>query len=245
MDQQLRQLIQEVLACQNGSSEQRQAMNRLLNLIPQLPRIYKHLDTNINYPEVFNQALMGISLDKGGVSDIPLRNFIQKRNLDINNTHQEIIVHFVRWFNKILNFKIIDAYRSLKNKPLSLDNSLSDENNGTYLDLVESETFTNIDDIIKKEQEQRIQRIGQNMWRYIEEDPEGKLQNCHPRNYPNANCQELARRLYLKEPPDKLASIAREINVSYQTLNSHFKRNCLEFFREIGKNLGYIQEQSK
>jgi hypothetical protein len=242
MDEQLRQLIQEVLSCENGTSEQRQAMNSLLRLIPQLPGIYRHPDQRINYQEAFNEALAGISLDKKIVSDRHLRNFVQKRNLDINNPNPKIVGDFVKWFNKILKFKIYDIYRRLKIQPLSLNVSLPNENGETYIDRVRAETFGGIDEVIKQEQEQTTQRIGQNLWQYIEEDPEGILRSCHPKNHPNANCQEIAKRLQLKEPPDKVSDISREFNVNYQTLDSHWKRKCLPLLREIATNLGYQKE---
>ncbi len=247
MNEQLRQRIEEVLTYQNGSPEQNQAMNGLLTLIPQLPGIYHSADQRINYQEAFNDALEAISLDKvkisdqekAKISDRHLRKFVQKRNLDINDASLEIIRDFVTWFNKILKFKIIDLYRRFKIQPLSLDVPLPSENGETYIGTVPTEKPTGIDVLIKQE----TQQIGQRLWQYIEEDPEGELQSCHPREHPNANCQELAKRLQLKDPPDKLSDIAKEFNVNYQALNSHWKRRCLPLLREIAKNFGYQQDQ--
>ena len=74
---------------------------------------------------------------------------------------------------------------------------------------------------------------------YVEQDPENRLTNCYPRQAPHCHCQCLGVRLLLQEPPDRLSTLAREFNINYQTLSSHWKRKCLPLLREIA--LGYIE----
>jgi hypothetical protein len=46
----------------------------------------------------------------------------------------------------------------------------------------------------------------------------------------------------LKEPPDKFKDLAKELNVKYTTLNSHWDRKCEPSLQEIARTLGYEQE---
>ena len=89
-------------------------------------------------------------------------------------------------------------------KSLRVQNNL----NPNYLSQFTDQTLTGLDKLIDQEQEETTQHIGRNVWQYIEEDAEEILRNCHPSNHPEANCQELAKRLLLKNLRDKLADNA-------------------------------------
>jgi hypothetical protein len=244
-DEEFAQLIREVLQNPDGSSQQQQAMERLLGQIPNLTGIYTHNDSVIDYLEALNRALIAVSIYQDNISNYNLHRFLQRFRLDIDNENPEVIrQNFVRWFNRILKNKIIDMYRQLPSQPLSLDTPINEQEGETnYLTQVPEQTLTGLDNLIVQEQKKTTQSIGRNLWQYIEEDPERKLQNCHPRNHPKANCQELAKRSLLKDPPDSLTGIATELNVNYQTLNSHNKRHCYPLLREIARRFGYQQEQ--
>ncbi len=64
--------------------------------------------------------------------------------------------------------------------------------------------------------------------------------NRPSQNYPQCTCGEIAKRHILKQPPDKIAKIARDLELNYQTVNSHWRRNCKPLLAEIWKqfNLG-------
>jgi hypothetical protein len=96
--------------------------------------------------------------------------------------------------------------------------------------------------MIESAQKETTQRIGLQLELYIEQDPEGKLKNSYPRSYPECNCQFLSKRRVLKEPPDKFKDLAKELNVKYTTLNSHWDRKCEPSLQEIARTLGYEQE---
>ncbi len=80
---------------------------------------------------------------------------------------------------------------------------------------------------------------------YVEQDPDKKLRNCHPRNYPECNCQMLSQRLIFKGSPDKLVNIAEEFAISYKTLHSHWVRKAIPLLQEILIELGYRPNHSR
>jgi hypothetical protein len=249
-DEKLLKFIKEVLDCVDGSSEQQKAMQQLLRLIPNLKGIYKHSDPIIDYQTAFNMSLESISMEKLAenqkiISGKYLRRFINKFQVNIDVVKvDDIRKRFVTSFNRIIKNKIFDTYRQLKSQPISLDVPISEEKSTTILlDIITNEeTLTGVDLIIAAELQESRDNIGKEIWKYIEEDPDNKLKNCHPREYINANCQELAIRLLLKNPPDKLTNISKDLGINHQTLNAHWKRRCLPLLQEIGKNFGYEQE---
>jgi AcrR family transcriptional regulator len=240
IDEELTQLIREVLQYPDGSSQQEQAMERLLRLIPHLEGIDTGHEPGIDYLSAFNLALQGISIRKQNISSYHLQRFLTSFNLDIDNENSEIIrQNFVKRFNRILKNKKKDISRDLKRQPLSLDKPIDgQESETTHLSNISDKTLSGLDNLISKEEEEQIRRIGQRLWQYIEEDPEEILRNCHPRKRPNANCQQLARRFLLKEKPNKI-DIARELDINPQTLYSHWNRKCLPHLREIAIKFGY------
>ncbi|MDJ0532098.1 MAG: hypothetical protein QNJ70_06315 [Xenococcaceae cyanobacterium MO_207.B15] len=72
-------------------------------------------------------------------------------------------------------------------------------------------------------------RLGQAIADSIQQDFHKKLTKTYPRKYPRCNCQCLAIRLLLQQPPQKISEIARELNINNQTLYSHWKQKCFRF----------------
>ncbi len=64
--------------------------------------------------------------------------------------------------------------------------------------------------------------------------------NRPSRNYPQCTCLEIAKGHILKQPPDTIAQIATDLGMNYQTVHSHWRRNCKPLLAEIWKqfNLG-------
>ncbi|MDZ8064383.1 MAG: hypothetical protein RMY64_01915 [Nostoc sp. DedQUE08] len=89
--------------------------------------------------------------------------------------------------------------------------------------------------------QQSQQRLVDNLAVYIEQDPDKQLQNCYPRKHPECNCQVLSQRLLFifKNPPDTLADIARESQINYQTLVSHWKLKAIPLLQNVAIQLGY------
>jgi len=240
MDEELCQLMREVLRHGDGSTEQRQAIELLLKLIPRLQGIYRV--SRGDYPDALNRALEGISVFRGNVCGHGIRQFVNKYHLDLENDEPAVVRQcFVRRFNRIIRIKIAEIYNE-KEDVLSLNVTIGDGDTT----LVDKQSDPNTGDVIDKriEEEDRTetQRFYRELRRYLEKDPENKLRQCHPRGYPQSNCQELVKRRLLKKPPDKWEDIAQELKTPYGTVTSHWHRRCKPLLREIALELGYKPE---
>ncbi|MBD2535235.1 helix-turn-helix domain-containing protein [Nostoc flagelliforme FACHB-838] len=227
MDEQLKKLIDNVCCYPDPSPERQKALNRLLMLIQQLPGIYKsgHQD----YLEALNQTWEWVSRK---ICEFEARSPSFQQSL-------------VTWINGYLKWRIKDLYIADSNYTISLDR-LTRNNEGdetTLLNILpdrqsESISLDLLDIKIAQIQEVERQCLGQRIWQYIEQDQEGKLKASHPRKNPECHCHLLTMRLLLQQPPHKIADIARELNISNQTLYSHWKKNCLPLLKDIGMNFG-------
>ena len=202
-------------------------MHRLLLEIQQLPGLAK--SSHQNYPEILNRTLEKVS---NNISEFqPYYNSVAKS--------------LVKWVNAYLRLRMKDLYSPDKDAPLSLDAPIaSDFGEITLLDKLPNSTLSGLDGLIEMSQRETTQRIGLELELYIEQDPEGKLKNSYSGSSVGCNCQFLSQRRVLKEPPDKIADIARELSIPYTTVNSHWKRKCEPILQKIAADLGYKQEQS-
>ncbi|KOP24288.1 hypothetical protein AMR41_21390 [Hapalosiphon sp. MRB220] len=227
LEQQLIGLITQIRQHVPKSLQWRLAMNRLLLEIQQFPGLRK--SSHPDYPEALNLTFKWIS---NNISEF-------EPNSD------SVAESLVRWVNSYLRWRIQDLYSPDKNAPLSLDAPIaSDFGEITLLDKLPNSTLSGLDALIENSQRENNQRIGLQLEHYIEQDPEEKLKNSYPRSCVECNCQLLSQRLILKEPPDKVAEIARELSLPYTTVNSHWKRKCEPMLQKIAEDLGYKQEQS-
>jgi hypothetical protein len=225
LDRRLSALIAEIRQNPANSRKWRTAMHKLLWEIQQLPGLKK--SSHPNYPEALNLTLEWVSreIDK-----------FQPRQSSVSES-------LVKWINGYLGWRIKDLYSPDKDAPISLDAPIAvDAGETTRLELLSDFTLGGLDGMIASVQKETTLRIGIELERYIEQDPEGKLKNSYPRSYPECNCQFLSLRRVLKEPPDKFQDLAEELNVKYTTLNSHWKRKCEPSLQEIARTLGYEQE---
>jgi hypothetical protein len=225
LDRRLSALIAEIRQNPANSRKGRTAMNKLLLQIQQLPGL-KKLD-HPNYPAALNLTLEWVSRE--------IANF-EPRQSSVSKS-------LVNWINGTLRWRIKDLYSPDQVAPISLDAPLAvDAGETTRLELLPDFTLSGLDGMIENAQKETTQRIGLQLELYIEEDREGKLKNSYPRSYPECNCQFLSKRRVLKDPPDKFQDLAKELNVKYTTLNSHWKRKCEPSLQEIARTLGYKQE---
>lgn len=243
-DERLRQLIAAVCQQPDGSREWRKAMSRLLILIQGLPefRKYSSIDCPDHFLDALNQSLEWFSHN--------IRNF-QPRTSSVRSD-------LVKWLKSYLYWRIKDlnSPSSLKIKRLhiSLDESISDAEAEitTWLERVSEEgrllgtpsnpyVLSGLEIYLEQLQQDSQQRLVANLAYYIEHDPDKQLQNCYPRKHPECNCQVLSQRLLFifKNPPDTLADIARECQINYQTLVSHWKLKGIPLLQEVAIQLGY------
>ena len=252
-DEQLRQLLQLLKDSQEGSKEQERLKNQLCQLIPDLPGIRKHPYPNIDLEEMMQEAYCGFLKT--------LSAFL--RGIDLDNLAADVLrTRVVQRFNKTLKNKVYDQYRRRQQQifTVSFDAPIT-SNRGEKFEAqepIDHTTKNGIEQLIEREQAQNKQRIGRKLWQCIEDDPTGELRNSYPnekidkkkpnnpenrRPRPDANSHVLALRLLLQDPPDKLSKIARELNIDYQTLNSHWKRTGLALVKEIALKFGYQPEE--
>ena len=230
------QLIQQVLQQADGSRQQKQAMESLLKMIPNLPSISRPPEPTIDDRDALNRAYEGVWQS--------IKRFPQLFNLDIDNADAVFVREcFVKWFKRILKNKIVDIYRQ-KGQYLSLDAPINPAEGGiTFGETLPTSTPSGWNNIIENEQRAENQRLDGELRLYIEVDPEGKLRNCYPRKNPQCNCQELAKRRLLKDPPDKWTDIIANFKVPYGTVTAHWQRRCEPLLQEIAQDLGYQTEQ--
>lgn len=234
MDEKLCRQIQKVLQLPDGSEYQKGEMGKLLRLIPDLPGIYKPQNPTIDRQDALNRALVDISgCKKKGTAD-SLRRFVEKRNLNLATEEPgNLRVLFVRWFNRILKNKIAEIYREQK-QYLSIDAPIPGGDGKTaYGDTICSDRPTGVDSIIEAEDKEAQKNLCQAVKDYLETDPEGILRKCHPKGYPQANCQELAKKRFLQTPPEKWKNIVPDLKVPYGTVTAHWKRKCVPLVQQI------------
>ena len=225
LDRRLSALIAEVRQHPAPSKKWRTAMNKLLLQIQQLPGLKK--SSHPDYPEALNRTFEWVSREIAKFE--PRQSSVSKSLLN--------------WINVYLGWRIKDLSSPDKDAPISLDAPIAaDIGKTTRLELLPDFTLSGLDGMIESAQKETTQRIGLQLELYIEQDPEGKLKNSYPGSYQECNCQFLSKRRVLKEPPDKFKDLAKELNVKYTTLNSHWDRKCKPSLQEIARTLGYEQE---
>lgn len=229
MDEQLlRNLIDEVCRYPDPCRERQKALNRLLIAIQQLPGVYK--SSHQDYPQALNRTWEWVSCKIGEFEPRP----------------PSVQQSLVTWINGYLKWRIKDLYALDNQYSISLDQSINNQDGDqrTLLDQLPDSQFTTpsldlLEIKIVQIQEAERQRLGQQVRQSIEQDKKRKLRDSHPRKHPECNCHLLTKRLLLQQPPQKIADIAREFNVSNQTLYSHWKNNCIPLLQDIGRNFGY------
>jgi hypothetical protein len=222
VDEQLRNLIDEVCRYSEASPERQKALNRLLVVIQQLPGLYR--SSHQDYPQALNQTWEWVSRKIGEFEPRP----------------PSVQQSLVTWINGYLKWRIKDLYAPENQDSISLDRPINntESDQRTLLDWLPDSQFTTptldlLEIKIVQIQEAERQRLGQQVRQYIELDEERKLRDSHPRKHSECNCQLLAKRLLLQEPSQRIADVAREFNVSNQTLYSHWKNNCLRFCKTL------------
>ncbi len=234
MDEQLRQLIATVCQHPNGSLERRKAMHRLLIQLQQLPGLLK--STHPDYLDALNRTWEWVS-----------RNICSTFELRTPSIQESL----VKWLNGYLYWRIKDVVSPAASIAISLDKIIGDHEQGTPLVEQLSETGLNTPTLsglnghIERLEKEKIQRIGLDLERYIQQDPEKKLRNCYPRAHPNCNCQLLSQRRYLKDPPDSFQNIAQELNMKSTQLTNHWYGRCKPLLQEIAEDLGYLPNQAQ
>jgi hypothetical protein len=223
-------LLAAVLKAPPHSQLRARAFSNLVRYLQHLPSIKKvaHQD----YSLALNQTWEWLNRE------------IDKFQRSSNRSSEQDLVS---WINGYLKWRIRDLYFPQTTNPptVSLDASLTDADE-TYLDLLTDDGFidvnlSSLDQYIVDIQQQATREIAQQIEDWIVIDPDQELQNCHVKSDPQCHCQLLSAKLLVQDPPDTLSKIARDLNIPYQTLVSHWKRNCLKLLKSKALNLGSSQ----
>ncbi|MGL5066151.1 MAG: hypothetical protein ACRC62_39785 [Microcoleus sp.] len=197
VDENLRELIIQVCSHPRGSWDRRKSMNRLLMEVHRLPQLSK--SSHPQYWEAF-----GITwewLDKN------LHNF--------HPTRSPLQDSFVAWINAFLRYRIKDLYTQRDSHIIYTGDTEYEKLSGCF-----SGFNSAIEQLETEEKKCWVRAIEQ----YIDRDPEEKLRRCHPRNRPDCNCQIIAQKLFLQPVPEKMTALAKQLNISAQTLDSFWRR---------------------
>ena len=210
----------------------RQTMHRLILHLQRSPNLVSssHADYAIALNrtwEWLNQKIGEFDIAKSAIAQISVEKAL------------------VNWVNQYLRFRIKDLYQVGKNE-ISIDAMGTDDEGNARSSNWESKleilTLSGLEAVIAHEQQQRTETLYEKMQHWVLTDPENKLKNCHPKANPNCNCQILAQRLALNDPPDKAAPLAVELGVNYQTLMTQWKRPCRRILQEQLQSFGYQPE---
>ena len=137
---------------------------------------------------------------------------------------------WMNWYGLRLGYRILDLYREDKKKnerETSLDAPISGGNNDgntpTLVDVLNCEIPDPMETLIREDFEEKLLA--------------SEKLDCHPINYPQCTCREIARRRLLRNPPQKWEDIAQELGVLQGTVSSHWHRQCKPRLREIYNEL--------
>ena len=237
-DSSLCQLIKQALQDSEKDRDIHNAVEVLALAIDQLPEVKVYLSQG--WLPYYDEALPMTMRDvKRNINKFPQAYGLNMASVNCQNPSEanQVRKSFIKWVIMILKRDCYDVRRRRDKQPQVFSTS----------DLVEGEVFLvdnslaiekyaiTMDRLIQQEQLSIVEELKL----YIEQDPEEKLQNSHPRGRADCNCQVLSQRILLDNFPSEIKNIAKELNIPYQTLLTHWKRNCLPLLRKIAINLGY------
>lgn len=172
-----------------------------------------------------------------------LIRLIPQENLSISHSLKLFIENKGRTkFLKKDEEKKRKAEDKITNGPIvSLDKPLFDDNQ--TISLVDTVTYDELNSwgkLIEKDTTTLAKGIEQ----YIKNDPEGRLKRCHPRGYPQANCQSFALRRIIQQPKATLEELVKEWKIPKGTLLDSRKGKIRDRFYTLLQEIA-IEEELK
>jgi hypothetical protein len=148
VDEQLRDLIDEVCRYKDPSPERQKALNRLLMVIQQLPAIYK--SSHQDYPQALNLTWEWVSRT--------IHTF-EPRSSSLQQS-------LVTWINGYLKWRIRDLYAPDNQYSISLDQSISNDegNQTTRLEQLPDRQFTTVTLDLLEIKIVQIQKLNASAW---------------------------------------------------------------------------------
>ncbi len=209
-DELLCQLILNICSLSRHNPQRRKFMNRLLQQLQRLPKLSK--SSHLYYHEAVNKTWEWL--------DNNLHNFEPR----FSPVQDSLLI----WINRYLKYRIYDLYAKNTQNIVSLDLKYL-ERSGFYNDC--------LDDRIEQIERQEKQDLAREITKYFDRDPEQKLRRTHPKNRPDCNCQIIAQKLFFQQSPEKMAAIARQLNINTQTIRSFWKRTGFSKVQAIARQI--------
>ncbi|MBW4467730.1 MAG: hypothetical protein KME07_20070 [Pegethrix bostrychoides GSE-TBD4-15B] len=205
-DQRFQDLLDQVNQRSELRLQRERCLSKLLMQIQQSPRLLRN--RHPDYYDALDRTLLWVAKKiEGFEPDKP------------PPTQSE---DFMKWVNRYLSWRITELYRSDGRNDIAKSN-IPDP----------TPSLSSLDKLIKDLQAKQLKRTGQEIRTYIEQDPEGILGSCHLRQNSAYNCQVLAVRIHLQEPPATVRAVAAEFGVREQALYTHWRTKCQPLLRLI------------
>lgn len=209
LQQQLEQLITEACNYPLGSRERQKNLTKIIRLInSQLWR-----ENTPYYEDALQQTWIYFcqNLCEG------------KTGQPYDRTKASVIT----WLNNYLKRRLQDGYINEKKQQVQ---TISFENNDLQNNRIEPAA--------KIQENSTSQTLLEEIKKWVQTDPQKKLNKIHLKNRPDITCQILILRRLPPETSWKV--LATEFGVSIGTLSSFYQRQCLPILREFGEMEGYL-----
>ncbi|BAU10795.1 hypothetical protein LEP3755_12870 [Leptolyngbya sp. NIES-3755] len=228
-DEHLDFLLSRALQHPAASLDRAKAMHRLLLKLQSLPGILR--SSHPDYPFALNSTWIWLHKN---IETFDIRSsWMQNANLE---------TALVNWINSYLRYRIRDLETVKKLDHISIDRISASPDQRHLASQLVSPTLEGLEATIAQEHQQNQLKAYVKMTELLKSDPQGVLKSCHPKANPNCTCYEICQRYLLKPQPDTYAQIAQDLNINYQTLVGHWKRNCLKKLQQMLSPLRYELE---
>jgi hypothetical protein len=230
LERHLRDTIEQVNHNPNPSEQRSYALNRLLLMAQTHLPILR--SSHPDYGEALNKTW----------------NWVCRRIHRFNPNTDTLIQDLTKWINSYLKWRIREIINCAPEGVISIEEPMFLDPDGhplTMGDLLTidetgeptlSNTGPTLDTLewsIRRQQQEERETFVDRLIQYIDTDPENVLISCHVPNHPECNAQYLAKRLLLQQPPSKMAEISRDLDISYQKIPFHWRKNCIPLLRKI------------
>lgn len=226
-EEKLRKLLKDVQQKAPGSPEWRVSMDRLLIKIEKFNGLLRC--SHYDYLDALNRTWEWVCHNIKSFK--PLLPSLEES--------------LVSWVNSYLYWRIKDLRIENRRNFPSLEELMekNEEESSLLNQLLESrwniESCGWLENYIEQSDIQKIRQIGLALEQAVEADIQGRLKTIYLQEKSECNCKLLSQRLLFKDPPDKLASLSRELEANPKTLLSHWNKKCKPCLQRMAIELNY------
>jgi hypothetical protein len=209
LQQQLEQLITEACHYPLGSRERQKNLTKIIRLInSQLWR-----ENTPYYEDALQQTWIYFC-----------QNLCEEKT---GKAYDRTKASVITWLNNYLKRRLQDGYINEKKQQ---NQTISFENNNLQNNRIEPAD--------KIQDNSTSQTLLEEIKKWVQTDPQKKLNKIYLKNRPDITCQILILRRLPPETSWKV--LATEFGVSIGTLSSFYQRQCLPILRQFGEMEGYL-----